>query len=1015
MSNPRHISGRHGPVLQLAFADTARRSASFQPRHFAMLVEHFAKERTRWIAAPPGRRGGGPWALLVRSPGYFMLSAAVNEARGQSGTVFDWLTADELRAVARDGHLLVDLGWEALFAHDEVIAGLAEAVWKLGVDPARIHLLHCNHAAGPVIDRKWPSADPASRIHDIAFPTSLALAVAFQQRRREPDAEAVAGRLAAARAAAERGGKPHRLNFLNGEPRSQRLLVACHLLREGLLEGSLVSMLGYSKSGKYKGHDTAEVRALEADKLRALAAAVGAPELAEGIEELLARLPLTLDVEAADLVKTPDRFEEVAWSSPDPSIYDRSWFSIADTLFFDDEILFVTEKALKPIMNASPFVYFGNPGGLDLLRGWGFEFAPGLFDPAYDALPGHAARLKAALAEASAAARLPDAELRARCLADWPRVEHNYRNFWDGFGARLGEAFRTAVIDPMCGAVASESDVDFDILDAARIEGREAPGAAPAAIDPGFGRFAPARIAKAVSRRLQRAGIRLGDGSPAALSNCAPAPRRAIRKSGRELRGGGMLTAKNWARIAGATRKPWLILGKGPSFRKYRPDFAGQYHVMALNHVAREVACDVALMMDIDVFEACGEEIAANAKYLMLPWRPHIDLKPTDATLLDLLPQMPRLRDLANEDRLVIFNAETARNFEPFPGEPVTPIKFFSAEAGLNVLADNGVREIRTLGVDGGATYADSFRDLNDVTLLINGRDNFDRQFRMFAQTLRRHPNIKFGPLPVQTPVRIFIGADETQILGAKLFEYSVRRHASMSVKCEIINNDGLPTPTDPNRRARTGFSFCRFKIPQLCNHRGRAVYVDADMQVFTDIKDLWTRDFNDAWLLYSELPEGSGARVPQYSVMLLNCDKLDWNAHQLVTELDQGKYEYKQLMADFAMMPPEKKQPLLEFEWNSLEHYEEGRTKLVHYTDMPTQPWVSDQNKHGEVWYAELRRAVADGFVTIEEIHAEIDKGHVSPLLPNWAKLEPHPRARQLAQNWTPPFRRFQRPKAAA
>jgi hypothetical protein len=472
-----------------------------------------------------------------------------------------------------------------------------------------------------------------------------------------------------------------------------------------------------------------------------------------------------------------------------------------------------------------------------------------------------------------------------------------------------------------------------------------------------------------------------------------------------------MLTAKNWSRRVNVEKRPWLILGKGPTFRKFRPQHAQTYGILALNHVAREVKSDAALMMDLDVFQTCADRIMANADFILMPWRPHIDFRPTEKTLLDLLEEEPLLRSLDEQNRLVVFNAQTASDFEQFPGEPVTPIKFFSAEAALNLLVSKGASNIRTLGVDGGAAYSPSFSDLEDTTLLANGRANFDQQFRMFAEVLKRTPDLIFGPLNIQVPVRVFIGADETQVLGARVLEFSIKRHASVSVKCEIINNDGLPVPADPLRRARTGFSFSRFKIPQLCSFRGRGIYVDADMQVFADIKDLWTRDFGDAWLLYSELSQSAGQRIPQYSVMLLDCEKLNWDAEQLVSELDTGKYDYAQLMASFAMMPSDRKQARLEFEWNSLEHYEEGKTRLIHYTDMPTQPWVSDKNKHGEIWYAELRRAVADGFITMAEIYSDIEKGFVSPLLPQWAKLQPYPKADKLLATWTPPYKRFERP----
>lgn len=475
-----------------------------------------------------------------------------------------------------------------------------------------------------------------------------------------------------------------------------------------------------------------------------------------------------------------------------------------------------------------------------------------------------------------------------------------------------------------------------------------------------------------------------------------------------------MLTVSEWAQKNPVASKPWLILGKGPSFRKFKSEMGSDFHILALNHVVREVKCDIALMMDLDVFEHCGDLILANAKFVFLPWRPHVNFRAGVDTIKDFIPRYPGLKQLDEEGRLVIFNAQTNREFPHLEDEPVTPVKFFSAEAGLNILAASGVRNVRTLGVDGGSTYNEKFDDLNNVTLLANGRVNFDAQFRMFTQTLRAYPDLIFGPLNVQTPARIFIGSDPTQVLGAKLFEYSVRRFASMSVSCEIIDNAGLPVPESPQKRARTGFSFCRFKIPELCDYRGRGIYVDADMQVFTDIKELWTREFQDAWLLYSELKGGTG-RIPQYSVMLLDCANLDWNAHQLITDLDAGKHDYASLMTEFAMMPKEKKLPLLEFEWNSLEHYEEGKTKLIHYTDMPTQPWVSHSNKNGEVWYAEVRRALSEGFITRDEIDDNIARGNVHPQLPEWLGLEPFPGAARLAQKWLPPYKQFALKPAAS
>lgn len=465
-----------------------------------------------------------------------------------------------------------------------------------------------------------------------------------------------------------------------------------------------------------------------------------------------------------------------------------------------------------------------------------------------------------------------------------------------------------------------------------------------------------------------------------------------------------MLAAHRWAQQSHIADRPWLILGKGPSFAKFTPEAAAGSAILALNHVAREITCDAALMMDFDVFASAADAIVRNARVVLMPWRPHVNYRPSERTLADFAASNERLAALAREGRLFYFNAETARGWAAHEDEPITAIKYFSAEAALNILADNGVTSIRTLGVDGGQAYAPDFADLNDATLLANGRSSFDQQFGQFAQTLLRHPELDFGPADAQVPVRIFVGADETQRLGARVLEFSIREHASISTRLEIIDNAGLPVPRDPQRRARTGFSFSRFKIPALCGREGRAIYLDADMLVFTDIKDLWTRNFGDAWLLHSDWP-GKGGRAPQYSVMLLDCGKLDWDAEALVRALDSGAYDYKALMHDFAMMPAERKQPGLESAWNSLEHYERGVTKLLHYTDMPTQPWVSNKNRHRELFYATLRRALAAGFITRAEIDAEIASGHVSPQLPRWAKLGG---AQASTGTWRAPFERF-------
>jgi hypothetical protein len=182
---------------------------------------------------------------------------------------------------------------------------------------------------------------------------------------------------------------------------------------------------------------------------------------------------------------------------------------------------------------------------------------------------------------------------------------------------------------------------------------------------------------------------------------------------------------------------------------------------------------------------------------------------------------------------------------------------------------------------------------------------------------------------------------------------------------------------------------------------------MDADMQVFTDVTRLWTWEMNGAAVLYCDGQADEG-RPPQFSVMLMDCSRLDWDAATIVRELDAGKYTYEELMQDLCIAPGNLKKKVLPVEWNSLEHYEEGRTCLIHYTDMNMQPWVSNNNPNSHLWYRLLKEALLEGFITGEELRAEIDQGNVSPQLPQWAELPDIGRIANSGKEWIAPYKRF-------
>ena len=236
----------------------------------------------------------------------------------------------------------------------------------------------------------------------------------------------------------------------------------------------------------------------------------------------------------------------------------------------------------------------------------------------------------------------------------------------------------------------------------------------------------------------------------------------------------------------------------------------------------------------------------------------------------------------------------------------------------------------------------------------------------------------------------IFVGTDRSQLLAVSVLEYSIRRHTQHKVRvCPLIDLD-LPEPNDLRQGSRTNFSFARFAIPELKGYRGKALYLDADMLVFRDIAELWQLPLNGVKIIIQgELPShvtksnkvGSPiSRKRQSSVMMIDCDSVDWRASDIIGALD-SKYDYEQLMGEMCILPDNQVGYTLPFEWNSLEYYDEN-TCLIHYTDMHTQPWVSTENGFGYLWLREVRRMLDEQGLSWGALKKEIDLGYFRPSL---------------------------------
>ena len=288
-----------------------------------------------------------------------------------------------------------------------------------------------------------------------------------------------------------------------------------------------------------------------------------------------------------------------------------------------------------------------------------------------------------------------------------------------------------------------------------------------------------------------------------------------------------MIELARWLKEVTFAPRPWLLLGKGPTFSRRAEFDLAPFLRIGLNHVVREIELDIAHVIDVDVVAACAEALAKNAQWLVMPRFPHVDCKPDPQRPLEsFFASHPVLQDFDRRGRLVWYDLRNKTCPVLGEAEPIK-VRFFSSEAALQLLARLGCKTVRSLGIDGGRSYSNAFRDLQHATLLKNEQPSFDIQFREIERIVKETGLDYRTLIP---PMRIFVGGDESEQVAAKVLEYTIRKFASGPVDVTIMRDYAIPVPKDPKNRARTKFSFYRFRIPELCGYQGRALYVDSDM-----------------------------------------------------------------------------------------------------------------------------------------------------------------------------------------
>jgi lipopolysaccharide biosynthesis glycosyltransferase len=232
--------------------------------------------------------------------------------------------------------------------------------------------------------------------------------------------------------------------------------------------------------------------------------------------------------------------------------------------------------------------------------------------------------------------------------------------------------------------------------------------------------------------------------------------------------------------------------------------------------------------------------------------------------------------------------------------------------------------------------------------------------------------------------LRIFIGSGEASLLERKVLIWSLRQHASMPLDIRVFNGthnalevegqapQALDFPLALKYRNRaTEFSLYRFLIPQLCDYRGLALWLDSDIVCLDDVAKLFAMPMQDyAMLARADAYPGQGAQQWGMSVVLMDCARCRFDLPRYYTEMDAGAYTYD----NFSRMSPAflSRHPFalgaLDRRWNEFD-LARPDTALLHYTELTTQPWKFPGHPCGEIWYRYYRGARQTGFLTDAEV----------------------------------------------
>ncbi len=193
--------------------------------------------------------------------------------------------------------------------------------------------------------------------------------------------------------------------------------------------------------------------------------------------------------------------------------------------------------------------------------------------------------------------------------------------------------------------------------------------------------------------------------------------------------------------------------------------------------------------------------------------------------------------------------------------------------------------------------------------------------------------------------IRVFVGCDPNNcdLEQMMVLDYSIRKHTSAPVEIVWMQLSRDPSSywySNPETgegwntvKWVTPFSGFRWAIPEYCDYAGRAIYMDTDVIVLSDLAELWHHPINGQSIVAAK----TNADMARLCTCVWDCSK----AQEAIPPVKQLK---KDISSHRKLMKMIKKNPELVESYQGSYNCVDGEAlaikdiKILHYSDMGTQ-----------------------------------------------------------------------------